>query len=332
MFVWLVWKVVLVGSWFKFGKFIGEHMSIVAPACVILGVLFPDVCRTWKPLVPYLFAIMTFQGALNNTLSSVAHVFRHPRNMLAMLVVTIVLMPACACALAKLIFSDGDIITGVTLEYCVPVAVVSFMWCDIYDGNRALSLASILTSTVLAPFTIPLSLQILLGETVQVDVLGMMGDMLFMIALPALAGMLVNDLTHGWGCNELSPKISPFAKIMMMLNMMANSTGMSEYVRHLNGELVGAVGFIFVFANCGFLLGLALSRIMHASPATMISMLFGVGLRNISAGAVIASQYFPGEVVFPVMMGTLIQQILAGVYGGAAKHLLASGKDSGKEA
>ena len=39
------------------------------------------------------------------------------------------------------------------------------------------------------------------------------------------------------------------------------------------------------------------------------------GIRNISAGAVLAAQFFPGEVVFPVMMGTLFQQVLAGVFG-----------------
>ncbi|MFR8351665.1 MAG: hypothetical protein ACLVB1_02205 [Blautia obeum] len=32
-------------------------------------------------------------------------------------------------------------------------------------------------------------------------------------------------------------------------------------------------------------------------------------MRNISAGAVIAAAYFPGEVMFPVMIGTLFQQV-----------------------
>ena len=44
-------------------------------------------------------------------------------------------------------------------------------------------------------------------------------------------------------------------------------------------------------------------------------MAFGSGLRNISAGAVIAAQYFPGEVLFPVMIATLFQQMLAACYG-----------------
>ena len=44
-------------------------------------------------------------------------------------------------------------------------------------------------------------------------------------------------------------------------------------------------------------------------------MIYGSGMRSISAGAVIAAAYFPGEVLFPVMIGTLFQQVLAACYG-----------------
>ncbi len=44
-------------------------------------------------------------------------------------------------------------------------------------------------------------------------------------------------------------------------------------------------------------------------------MCFTCGMRNISSGAVIATQYFRGEVVFPVMCGTLFQQVLASLIG-----------------
>lgn len=46
-----------------------------------------------------------------------------------------------------------------------------------------------------------------------------------------------------------------------------------------------------------------------------VSMMYGTGMRNISAGAVIAAAYFPGEVMFPVMIGTLFQQVLAALFG-----------------
>ena len=50
-------------------------------------------------------------------------------------------------------------------------------------------------------------------------------------------------------------------------------------------------------------------------------MIYGSGMRNIRAGAAIAAAYFPGEVMFPVMIGTLFQQILAACYGSLIKRL-----------
>ena len=57
--------------------------------------------------------------------------------------------------------------------------------------------------------------------------------------------------------------------------------------------------------------------IAHAAGVSQstVSMIYGSGMRNISAGAVIAGAYFPAEVLFPVMIGTLFQQILAAFYG-----------------
>ena len=46
-----------------------------------------------------------------------------------------------------------------------------------------------------------------------------------------------------------------------------------------------------------------------------VAVMYGAGMRNISAGAVIASAYFPCEVLFPVMIGTLFQQVLAASFG-----------------
>ena len=44
-------------------------------------------------------------------------------------------------------------------------------------------------------------------------------------------------------------------------------------------------------------------------------MVFQCGMRNISCGAVIAAQFFPPAVMFPVVAGTLFQQVLAATYG-----------------
>jgi predicted Na+-dependent transporter len=44
-------------------------------------------------------------------------------------------------------------------------------------------------------------------------------------------------------------------------------------------------------------------------------MMFDCGIRNISAGAVLAASYLPAGALFPVIVGTLFQQLFAGIVG-----------------
>lgn len=310
-------------QWKKIGKFIATHMAFIVPFAVAAGVLFPDFFGEIENFITPMFAFMTFQGSLGNTFKSVLDTYRHPLNMVIILSVTMIGMPIVACGLANLLFAgNADLITGATLEYCVPVAVIAFMWVDVFDGDRSLTLATILISTLICPFTIPFSLQLLLGTTVEVDAIGMMTKMIYMVMLPAIAGIMVNEFTHGWGKSALSPAIAPAARILNVIIVAANSSQMSYEVLHMNAELFAMAAFIFVYCAFGYALGFALGKLRGLKDQQLIASCFCTGLRNISAGCVIAAQFFGGSVVFPVMMGTLFQQILAGVSGSAMTKYL----------
>lgn len=318
-------------QWKRLGAFIGKHMAYFVPLCVVAGVLLPGVFGPLKAIVPLIFAAMTFQGALNNTFEQLLAVFRHPLRLLVILAVAEVLMPCLAYLLGSLLFGDNvNLLTGVVLEYSVPIAVISFMWVGIYDGDGPLCLASILVSTVISPVSIPVTLSILLGASIHIDAMGMVGDMVVMIALPALAGMLVNELTRGWGHERLSPVLSPASRLITIVLITANSTSMSEYVLNMTWQRLEVALFILVFATSGFFWGLLAARILHGSQPLLVTMSFTCGLRNISSGAVIAAQYFPGETVFPVMCGTLFQQILAATFGHIIERLCADQREQGE--
>jgi len=294
-------------QWVGLGKFLAGHMQVIVPICVALGVLFPQQIGVLKPIVPTLFAFMTFQGALSNTFHQVTEVFRRPLHLVLALLVSAVLIPIAAYAMGSLFFgSNPNLVCGIVLEYSVPVAVTAFMWISMFGGNGPLALTIILTSSVISPVTIPLTLKLLLGATVSIDVPSMMQNMAFMIAIPAVLGIAINELTRGWGHEKLSPVLSPACKFMMMGVIASNSTAMSEYVLHINAVRLEVALFV---------VGFLVARALHLPYSETTTMCFTCGMRNISSGAVIATQYFPGEVVFPVMCGTLFQQVLASIIG-----------------
>ena len=311
-------------TWQALGGWIGAHLALLAPVCVAIGVLTPDIfgpVNTYA--VPFLFACMTFQGSLSNTFRQVLDVFRHPLLMLLVIASAQVVLPLIAYGLGLAFFAGSpEIVTGILLEYCVPVGVITFMWVGMYGGNTPLALGTILVSTLIAPFTIPLTLQVLMGAVIHVDAVGMMLSMIGMVGLPAVLGMLVNQLSHGWGSRVLSPAIAPAIKLFVIVIIISNSTGMSDYVLHPTPQLLAVAAFVLVFSSLGYLWGLGLAHVLRRNHPDAVTLSFACGIRNISAGAVIAGQYFPGTpVIFPCMVGTLLQQILAGANGTLLKRL-----------
>ena len=300
----------------RFNQYIQKKMAFITPICLILGVCFSDIAKHGLPLVPWVFAFMTFAGALKSSFRDVANVFRTPKVLLVSLAVIHIFVPCIACGLGHLIFPDNaNLIAGMVLEFSVPTAVSGLMWITVYDGNSPLSLSLVVIDTILAPFAIPVALQLLLGSRITMDVGEMMSDLIFMVAIPAIAAMCLNQISKGKVKETWPSKLAPFSKLALMYVVTCNSSKIAPYVKSMNAERILVALVILVLAAGGYVLGWFVARIMKQDQETTVSLIYGIGMRNISTGAVIAAAYFPGEVVFPVMIGTLFQQVLAATFG-----------------
>lgn len=299
---------------YQFNQFIEKHMIFVAPSCLVAGILLARWLEPVSVIAPVLFFIMAFEGSLGTNFKSVGHVAMHPVSILAVLVILHVIMPLLAFFISTALFGDNpQVVTGFVLEALIPAAIVSLTWSSIYHGNAALSLSIVIVDTVLAPFLIPVILKIMLGKSVTINTGNMIVNLLILIALPAFLAMLLNQVTHDKAMQEFKPRLKPFSKMCMIGIITLNSTKAAPYVWHLTPTriLIALLMWVVVFA--GFGVSYLVARLMRRNQADTISILFGGGLRNISAGAVIAVAYFPGEAIFPVMMGTLFQQMTAGI-------------------
>ena len=81
----------------------------------------------------------------------------------------------------------------------------------------------------------------------------------------------------------------------------------------------------------GYAIGWIIAILTRQNKEATVSMIYGSGMRNISAGAVIAGAYFPAETLFPVMIGTLFQQILAAFYGSMMRRVQTGQQEREKE-
>ena len=239
----------------RFNAFIEKWMPLVTPSCLFIGVIFAAWLGRFAPLVPWLFAFMTFAGSLSSGFRDMKKIAMHPISLIVVLLILHIVVPVTAFLVGSLIFDDPLLVTGIVLEFIVPTGIVSLVWVNIYHGNSALTLSIILIDTVVAPFLVPFSLHVLMGSAVEISVAGMMKDLVLMIAVPALLAMALNHATRGRVKHTLSPKLAPFSKIGLILVVIINSTKVAPFFSQMTPALLLVTLVIFLLAVSGFFWG-----------------------------------------------------------------------------
>ncbi|MCQ6276289.1 bile acid:sodium symporter family protein [Bacillus sp. V3B] len=293
-----------------------KMMPFITPASVIFGVIFSAYIKDFSFLVPWLFAFMTFEGSLSMNFKSIKGAITHPFPVFMTLIFLHIVMPLWALAVGHITFNGDTLtITGIVLGMVIPTGITSFIWVAMKKGSTALTLAIILIDSILSPFIVPFTLSLLVGEKIELDASSMMVSLLFMIVLPSIVGMLLNGVTRGRIKDVWKPRLSPISKVFLGCIVMLNGAVVAPYLIELNIKLLFIIFVVFFISFTGYMFAFLLAKWLKFDQDTTIAITFTGGMRNISAGTVIAISFFPPAVIIPVVVGMLFQQSLASLYG-----------------
>ncbi|WP_342600281.1 bile acid:sodium symporter family protein [Psychrobacillus sp. FSL H8-0483] len=300
----------------KINRFLEKAMPFFIPSSVVIGVLISDYIVDFSYLIPWIFAFMTFTGSLNSNFASFKNAVLHPFPIFIALIVLHIVMPLMALGIGHVVFT-GDIytITGMVLMMSIPTGITSFVWVSISKGNNTLALTIILIGALLSPFIVPLTMSLLVGGNVQIDSFHMMVGLFWMIVIPSIIGMTLNQVTKGKVVNILSARLSPISKIGMGIVVMLNGAVVAPYLLDVKLKVVGIAFTVLAIAFLGYVISFLVAIWCKQQKETVIALTFTGGMRNISAGVVLAITYFPAPVAVPVVLGMLFQQILASIFG-----------------
>lgn len=296
-------------------------MMLVISCCIVAGMAFPEQLSPLRRYAAYFMATMTFVNCLSGGFKDLGRIILHPLPALTVLVLLHLVLPALVAVVGKLVFSQQqDFLSGIILAYTLPTAVTSLIWTGIAGGNIQLVLSLVLLDTVLAPFIIPFSLRYLAGTVVELNTISMMKNLLVMTALPAATAMAIYDFSAGRAKQTIKPWLDPLGKIAMVLICTANVTGCAPFIRHMSFDLAMILVGMLLFCWLGYLVGYLCGRLLRVPRETTVAMVYGVGMRNVSMGSVLASAYFPPEAMYPVAFAPIISQITASIVSTIVKH------------
>ena len=305
----------------EFYKILDKVFPFLVPLGAIAGVGLGDMVAGGRPLVPWLFALVTFIGALKINFKDMKATLSRPKPILAILLILRVLMPLWALLVGRLAFPQNPLIqVGLLLYALIPVGVNSAIWVVLFGGNLALSLSVIILDTLLSPFILPLSLLVLTGTQVEMDGVGMMLSLLQMIVLPSIVGMVVNQLAQGRIPSRWTPRFGLISKLGLLAVIMINGGNVAPHFQVIDWGMIAIMGTIILLATSGYSISWLVARLGRFNEQDTVSIVFGGGMRNVSTGIVLAVSYFPPEAAIPVVTSVLFQQVICAMFAQGLKR------------
>lgn len=296
-------------------KRIERMMALLTPTGVILGLVLSHHVSGFKPAVTWLFAFLTLVNSMSVSVRDFYSAIQKPRPILIYALFSYAVIPLLVFALASLFFhGNSDVITGYVLLYCIPTAVVSCMWCGIYNGNMALSITLLVIATCLAPLTTPSLVHIFSSSSITIDTSGMVRSLLLMVVIPSVIGMFINYASKGMCNDHVAPCLKPFTKIALLFVVTINTSQVADrLIAEADWSYIPQVLAALMFSVMGFLISFGAAHLFRFSKADQVSVVYAIGMKNISAALVLAIDFFPPAAAIPVIAGILLQQTICAV-------------------
>lgn len=300
----------------QINSFLGKWMPLLTPLSVLIGVLASVYLHPFSFIVPWIFAFMTFSGSLSSSFKSFQHTLTHPMPIFLTLSILHIIIPLWAWGIGTWFFSnDPLIVTGLILAVSIPTGITSVIWVTMYNGNIPLALSIILIDTIISPLVVPFSMSLFVGKTVEMNSWDLMQGLLVMVVIPSILGMIINQFGKQTVVTKLRTNLAPFSKIGLPFVIAINSSAVAPYLTNINFEFLQIMVTMLFIAICGYLFTWLLGIVTKRKRDEIISLVFTGGMRNISAGAVLAVSFFPPKAAVPVIVCMLFQQLLAASQG-----------------
>ena len=271
-------------------KLISDYMGVLVLLAAVAALVFPDaLSNRLKPtLINPLLGVIMFGMGLTLKPEDFRVVFSRPKDVIIGCLAQFTVMPLLAFALTRIFKLEAALAIGIILVGCCPGGTASNVITYLAKGDLALSVGMTAISTLLAPVLTPLLVWLLAGETVDVDVIGMLLSILWVVILPIALGLIVKRFLPRLSeqATGYLPAVSTLAICTIVLIVIAANAH-----KLLDGGWV--ILLVVVLHNvCGLAAGYLIGSMLHLSPAKRRAISIEVGMQNSGLASSLATLHF----------------------------------------
>ena len=273
----------------KLCHYISKYMAVLVLVCAVLSLLFPGVLQPIPTkTINYLLGVVMFGMGLALNLHDFKIVFSRPKDIIIGCMAQFSVMPLLAWGLAKVFQLDEALALGVILVGCCPGGTASNVITYLAKGDLALSVGMTGGSTVLAPLLTPLLTWLLAGESIQVDVAGMLLSILWVVILPIVLGLVIKSLWPKF-TEKAMDYLPAFSSVAIAFTV--------SIVISANASKLLASGFLIILVVmchnlCGLGLGYLIGRLTGMPEPKKRAVSIEVGMQNSGLASSLATLHF----------------------------------------
>lgn len=270
--------------------FVSKQLAILVVLATLFSLYYPQVGSSLVKTswVVYILGIIMFGMGLNVKASDFKELFIRPKFVLIGIGAQFIIMPLIAYVLVKGFNLPLGLAIGVVLVGTCPGGTSSNVITYLSKGDVALSVGITSCTTLLAPFMTPILTKLLIGQSIDVNVIAMFLSVVKVVIVPIVLGILAH---------RFLPKIAGLLKdVLPMISTLGIVAIVIAVVSVSAEKIIANLGIIVLVVVChnlfGYLFGFLVGKSVTKDMAKIKALSIEVGMQNSGLATSLALTHF----------------------------------------
>ena len=266
-------------------RWMGAMVLLVAALALFVPASFVWI-DTW--VINPMLGVIMFGMGLTLSPQDFKVVLSRPKDIFIGCLTQFTVMPLLALGLTLAFSLPKELAIGVILVGCCPGGTASNVMTYLAKGDLALSVGMTAASTLLAPLMTPFLVWLLAGTMVDVDTVGMLMSIVYVVIAPIVCGLLCQRFLPAM-TKRVTPYLPALSSVAIMVVVVIVVSHNAE--RLLTAGLL-IVSIVMIHNLLGLAIGYTVGRLLHLQKPKCVALSIEVGMQNSGLASSLAVLHF----------------------------------------
>ena len=269
--------------------YISQYMGVMVLVVAVVSLCWP-ASFLWidTSVISPILGVIMFGMGMTLSPKDLRVVLSRPKDILIGCLAQYTVMPLLAWLLTWALALPKDLALGIILVGCCPGGTASNVITYLAKGDLALSVGMTATSTLIAPILTPMLVWLMAGTLVEVDTIGMLLSIVYVVIAPIVIGLL---------CQHFLPRMTKgLVPYLPALSSLAICLVVAIVVSHNADRLLvgGLLLVMVVMAHniCGLGIGYLIGQVLGLPDSKKRAISIEVGMQNSGLATSLATIHF----------------------------------------